>query len=48
MPNFGMLIKGHNSRILDEHLKAVIENELIQRQLILPTTRGRPKTVIEK
>ena len=48
MPNFSMLIKGHNSRILNEHLKQVSENEQIQRQLILPRTRGRPKTVTEK
>ena len=48
MPNFGMLIKGHNKRILEEHMKKEHENEEKVKQKEKKPTRGRPKTIVKK
>ena len=48
MPNFGMLIKGHNNHILKQHIKKEHEVQEIKRQNDKKPSRGRPKTIIKK
>ena len=48
MPNLGMLIKGKNKRILEDHIRSEHEKDEIKKQGEEKKTRGRPKTIIRK
>lgn len=48
MPNFEMMIKNHNKRILDDYMKHEQEEEEKRRQKESKPTRGRPKVIGKK